>query len=186
MNKILLGGLLAVLTLFLIGCINPFGPQDVHWHADFKVMIDGNFVDFNKFEYMSTPYVHLSERTHLHDFNPSVIHVHQTGVTLAEFFDSIGMEFSDNCFDANSSRYCNSPTHQLQLYVNGKPNSQMGNYQPKDLDKILIFFDTTTPSQENLDSITNEACIYSLKCAPPPGFTIPPESCSADLPCTVP
>lgn len=177
-------GLIAL--FFLIGCTNPLAsPKEVHWHADFLVWMDGNFVDFNKLAYMSTPYHALSPAVHLHDFNPNVLHIHSSDATLKMFFDSLGMEFSDTCFDTNGFRYCNSPTRQLQLFVNGKQNLELQKYAPKDLDRILVFYDIGKPTSDLLDSVTSQACIYSQKCPVPPEFVLDAESCTESQQCTV-
>ena len=170
-----------------LGCTNPLEPQhgDYHIHADFKVVLDEKVMDFNKARHMSTPYKELSERTHLHDFNPYVIHIHSKDITLGEFFATLGMDLNEDCFFDGAQNYCNGSWKTLQSYVNGKQNNQFGSYKPSDLDKILVYYGAGKPSEELLGSLTNWACVYSEKCAAPEGFVMPPESCTASKPCTI-
>lgn len=195
-KKIIFLFLLAAFLLF--GCTNqpkqpPVGiapngtsTETYHVHADFLVVLDGSAFDFNKAEYMSTPYKELSEDIHLHDFNPNVIHVHKENATLGEFFETIGIKFDENCFDAGKQKFCNSETKKLQLFVDGKPNEEFESFKPKDLERILIFFGQPQVPQLIIESVSKQACIYSEKCAPPPGFKVEPENCSVSRPCELP
>lgn len=182
-------------AIFLLGCAQqpPLGEvpgrtttENYHVHADFLAVLDGQAFDFNKPQYMSTPYKELSENIHLHDFNPFVIHVHSVDATLGDFFESLGMKLEKNCFDTGGQKFCSTGTKKLQLFVNGKSNEEFESHKPRDLEKIMVFFGEGAPPQELLDSISNQACIYSEKCPAPPGFAIIPENCSASQPCKLP
>ena len=180
----------ALLLLALSGCAGLQGGTDFdsnsstyHAHADFKLILDGQSFDFNKSEYMSTPYRELSEKAHMHDYNPNVLHFHNKDATLEDFFSSIGMLASKECIDTNTTAYCAGNGKELAVYVNGGKNSAMFDYRPKDLDKILVYYGTGGPGGGDFNSLTNEACIYSKKCPVPEGFVLPQESCSGAEPC---
>ena len=160
--------------------------ETYHVHADFLVVLDGQAFDFNKAEYMSTPFKELSENIHLHDFNPYVIHVHSENATLGDFFETFGMKLDKNCLDTGAQKYCGNENKKLQMFVNGKPSEEFENFKPKDLDRILIFFGAYPVPPLIIDSVSTQACIYSEKCAPPPGFKVEPENCSASRPCELP
>lgn len=177
-----------ILLMFflLLGCNNkpPVDQHaDYHIHADFKVVMNGAEVDFNKAEYMETPYKPLSEKGHLHDFNPFVLHIEEKGGTLNDFFTSIGMKLDSSCLSEGEKNFCSDTEKKLLLYVNGTTNNEFGGYEPKDLDRILIYYGKDEPSSETLDSITSQACIYSKKCPAPEGFVFPEENCTATEPC---
>ena len=174
---------LALAALALAGCAQTQSSEPYHVHADFKVFIEGKQFDFNRAAFMSTDAMPLSENVHLHDFNPNVIHFHGPDATLADFFTSIGMGLDENCFNDGLESHCNGNGKTLAMFVNGVPNSGFGNYKPKDLDKILISFGENPPSREMLDSVSNEACIYSEKCPAPEGFSVPDESCAGQEVC---
>ena len=182
---------LAVL-FFFSGCAQqpqiPAGHDDeaFHIHADFKAVLDGKMVDFNRAEYMSEEFEELNPNVHMHDFNPYMIHFHSADAAMGDFFKSLGMDFNSNCFSDGEKNYCGNENEKLQFYVNGAANTQFGNYKPADLDKILIYYGAGTPGREIFDSLTSWACVYSKKCDAPPGVTVEEESCTPTQPCRLP
>lgn len=149
----------------------------VHEHADFAVYLNGEQVDFSKEEYQSNDEDHKHEYTHLHDGVGHIIHKHRTGVSIGELFDSIGMNFSQACFALDTGeQFCNSNTKSLKFFVNGEENSRFGDYEIADLDQILISYGPKDEDvSEQLESLTDEACIYSETC--PERGTPPEEAC---------
>jgi hypothetical protein len=150
-----------LLLLLLAGCrkqvIGPVG--STHIHSDFKVYLDGEEIDFAKREYMvRAPYVHVE------GMNGDVIHVHATGVTIGDFFRTLGMKFSKDCFVLDKARndkkkFCNEEGKTLKFYVNGEQNGLYGDYLIGDWDKILITYgsDSEEQTREQLESITDYA-----------------------------
>jgi protein-disulfide isomerase len=120
-----------------------------HIHANFKVYVSGTAVDFSK-------YNEESPDIHIHDGKGDLLHIHKKGVTLGDFFASIKMDLSKN----------------IKLYVNGKENPQGLLYVPQDVDQILLTDGPIVP-------VSDDACIYSLKC--PARGTPPPEKCAGGL-----
>lgn len=145
-------------------------PEAYHAHFDIAVYINDKKVDLSQSKYQSTENDELDPYIHLHDGNGKVVHVHKQGVPLIELFSSIKLSFPEN-----------SSTNSLKVYVNGKLNDQTLAYVPKDLDQILVSYgpisDKLTSNQ--IASVTNDSCIYSLKC--PERGTPPPESCAGGL-----
>lgn len=161
---------------------NPAEPEAVHEHADFAVYLDGQQVDFSLDKYQSSDEAPLHDYTHLHDGVGTIIHKHLTGITLGEFFESIGMSLTRACFTTDDgTQYCGTNTKSLKFFVNGSPHSGFGDYELNDLDQILISYG---PLEEpdldaQLASVTDEACIYSEVC--PERGTPPDESCVGGL-----
>jgi hypothetical protein len=200
------------LLIFFSGCVqnNP-AAHDYHVHANFAVYIDGQRVDFAQPAYMSEEDSNhvLAKYVHLHDGNGSIIHIHAQNIRLKDFFTSLGIDFNSDCiafgqrmhcvdtssigaycsFDANT-HFCTQPDpdagKSLQLYVNGKINSQGGEYVPRDLDRILITYGKQTPAeiQQELDSVPDDACIPSGKC-PERGSPPDESSCTTAGGCSV-
>lgn len=141
---------------------------DIHHHADFKVYINNEAIDFAQEEYMSEIGGNsFNPFTHLHDMNGEVIHKHMTGLTLGDFFTSLGMSFSETCFEMDyKTKNCNNETSSLKFYVNGSLNTKFDQYELNDLDQILISYgnESAEQIQAQLDSVTDEACIYSETC----------------------
>jgi hypothetical protein len=161
MRQALLISLLALLLL-LAACSKqqPIGPLGgIHTHADFKVYLDGKAVDFSKQQYMvREKYVHVE------DMNGNVVHFHATGVTIGEFFRTLGMRFTSECFVMNKQKYCTGEGKTLKFYVNGEPNDLYGDYLASDLDKLLISYGPADEDvTEQLASITNYAKAVSGK-----------------------
>ncbi len=132
--------------------IGPAG--STHLHADVKVYINGNPIDFSQPMYQLR-----SNLVHFEDRDGDVIHVHATGMTIGYTLKTLGINFSPDCISVGRENYCNEGTSTLKLYVNGRPNAEFGDYQIKDLDKILVSYgsENEIAVQAQLDSITNKA-----------------------------
>lgn len=120
-----------------------------HIHANFKVYMNGAALDFSTKK-------EENEFIHVHDGKGDLLHIHKQGMTLGDFFSSVGTDLP--------------PT--IKLYVNGKENSLGLKYVPLDLDKILLTDGPIVP-------VADDACIYSLKC--PARGTPPTEKCVGGL-----
>ncbi|MDO8537907.1 MAG: hypothetical protein Q7S21_03400 [archaeon] len=176
MNKLLL--LVGVLALIFGGISFLSMPKNtgfaslnetegIHLHADFAVFINNQQVDFAKPEFMTDESQKLSGKTHLHDLNGKIVHVHASNVILGMFFESIGMKFDSTCIKlSNGSQFCSKQGKSLKFFVNGIENSDFGNYEIKDLDQIVISYGSQSLEeiQSQLDTVSDEACIYSETC----------------------
>jgi len=159
---------------YLYESTKPRRVGEIHIHADFKVYINGEAMNFSQEKYMSNEKRLLSNFAHLHDLEGDVMHFHLRGVDLGFFFKTLNITFTHDCFDG----YCNEGSKTLKLYVNGKLNSKMQDYIPKDLDKILITYGDDTDLAQQIASVTDKACIQSLKC-PEKGTPGNESSCSS-------
>ena len=76
--------------------------EDVHYHAGFRVYIDGQLQNYSDYKYMN--FVPCSEhdekkskeeeqieRAHLHDGVGDVVHVHKAGANWGDLFKNIGV-----------------------------------------------------------------------------------------------
>ncbi|MDP2973614.1 MAG: hypothetical protein Q8N60_01045 [Candidatus Diapherotrites archaeon] len=178
--RIIIGvGLLVVAGGLLLLVQKPAPETEVHVHADFKVFLDGVDYNFAQEKYMTSEAQVKSLRVHLHGMDGEIIHVHAKGVTLGEFFGSIGMQFNPNCFTLDSNeRHCSDKIKTLKFFVNGAQNNMFENYEIRDLDRILVSFGSENGEalQEQLNSVSDRACIFSEKCSE--RGTSPPESCT--------
>ena len=155
-NKVLII-LLIIITLLLAGCstskIGSLG--SAHEHADFKVYINGEELNFSQLMYMVR-----SQYVHVENMDGNIIHNHATGITIGYFFNTMGIRFDDNCFvlDTGTS-YCNQGDKTLKFYVNGERNYQYAEYEIRNSDKYLITYgnDSEEEIQKQLDSVTDHA-----------------------------
>ncbi len=144
--------------------------EPFHSHADFKVYLNGDAYNFSQEKYMER-----LEAIHIHDMNGELIHIHERGVVLGNFFGSMGIGFNSSCFVLDDgTEYCSGGDKALNMYVNGKPNSEYGKYQIHDLDRILITYGSESQDaiSQQIASVSDTACIFSEKCpergSPPP------------------
>lgn len=166
---------------------------EFHEHADMKVYINEKSVDFSVDRYQ-TGEAHSNEDdghahvvdAHLHDNEGGVLHMHAQGVSLGQFFQSLGINFTKDCFILdNNEQYCNSGAKTLKMYVNGKKNLELPDYVFSDLDKILITYGDESSDEilSQQQSVTDDSCIYSLEC--PERGTPPEEGCVGDGGCPI-
>lgn len=148
-------------------------PDPSHTHADFAVWIDGEKMDFSDEKYMSSSEKHLHAYLHLHDSLGHVIHRHQAGFSLHDFFDSLGVHLEEE--------------EGLRKFMNRKEVPFNLDYVSKDVDRILITDSTYDGEIEfQLGQLTRDACLYSRTC--PWRGNPPEENCIADpnVPCIAP
>ena len=134
----------------------------VHNHFDFKVFLEGEEVDFDRDEFDTVNrFIHL----HLENVQgDKVVHVHARDLEIGFFFNSLGMKFSSECFETDDEQFCNEEK-KLRFFVNGEENFEFGEYIANDLDRILITYGSTDEEiQQQIESVTDYACIPSGKC----------------------
>lgn len=180
-KELIVIGLAGVIIFGVIFLLSQTQTEEFHAHTDFRVILNATDVNFSQEKYMSSKEQLLSPFVHLHDNNGKVIHIHAPGVTLDDFFSSIGMEFSNECFELDTGeKLCNNEGKTLKLFVNGIANEEFENYEPRDLDRILITYggETDQELQQQINSVSDEACIQSGKC-PERGNPSPEDSCTS-------
>lgn len=160
--------------------------NEYHVHADFLVSINGEKINFSQSQYQSTATNTLHSGVHLHDGWGTVIHYHQKGITLQDFFTSLDMNMSQNCFTTQNTSYCTNQTHNFEVYVNNKTIENPQNYVADDLDQIAIIYqDSQLPVEPILSNVTDKACIQSAICPergePSEGSCVSGESCGVDI-----
>ncbi len=131
-----------------------------HLHADVKVYINRQAIDFSQQKYqLKNSFIHFEEGI------GDVIHTHAKGLTVGHMFKSIGINFNNNCIVVEGQDYCNQDGIKLKFYVNGQLNNEFDNYVIKNLDKYLISYgsDNDAEIQKQLSSVTNLAARYSLQ-----------------------
>ncbi len=129
--------------------------EKFHIHTDFKVYINDEQIDF------SVPMYQLRAKSvHLEDGIGDVVHIHEKGITMGDFLETLGITFNDSCFVSGYlGDYCNQGDKTLKFYVNGEKNYQYADYEIKNLDKYLITFgnDSEGDIQKQLNSISDNA-----------------------------
>jgi hypothetical protein len=93
-----------IITIVAYVSYSPKGADEhLHYHAGFRVYIDGQLQDYSDYKYMN--FVPCSEhdekksaaeeqieKAHLHDGVGDVVHVHRSGSTWGDLFKNIGID----------------------------------------------------------------------------------------------
>lgn len=158
--------------------------QPYHAHFDLRTVLGSTVLDLSKPKYQSTAGgQELDPAIHVHNGNGTTVHLHQTGITLAYFYHTLGMTLTGTSFtDEHGATWKNSPAGTLRLFVNDtERTADIQTYIPQDLDRVLLVFgkqDAAAIAREQ-GRVTDEACIYSETC--PERGTPPEEECVGGL-----
>ncbi len=143
------------------------GQEHVHVHADFAVYLNHQKQDYTDDRYQSHQGAVKHPSLHLHSNDDHVVHRHAPGVTMGDFFTSLGYTVSDTGITTDTGEvYENTDTEQLLFFVNGEVRDEFVDYIFQDEDQLLLYHgDPNDPRIDSyLESITDEACIYSGTC----------------------
>lgn len=149
-----------------------------HVHADFLIYVNDKVVNLNDDKHMTTHEQEHHEHAHLHDNEGKIQHMHEPGVTFAEFLGSLGIELTNDCLTVNDETYCTDGEEVLLLFVNDEPfKGNVTTFEAMDEDRVLLYYGAYDAQviTDYLDEVGDEACIYSGTC--PERGTAPPESC---------
>ena len=110
--------------------------DEVHLHAAFIVYINDEQIDF------SLPIYQLKDQAvHVEDGIGDVVHVHEKGITMGFFFETLNVKFNRTCISIPiHGPFCSTNNQKLSFYVNSKQNYEFENYEIRELDKILITY----------------------------------------------
>jgi hypothetical protein len=188
-----------VLSLFLLLAACTTGdplrqaenPDPNHTHTDFAVYMNGQKMDFSSDQFMSgaieedshTDDSHKHAYLHLHDNIGHVLHRHKPGLTLGEFFESLQIDMTEDCFND----FCSTEAKRWTMIVNGQHGPLNPTYQFEDLDQILLTYGSTEEQiTAQWNAMTDDSCLYSRTC--PQRGDPPAENCIADpaVPCVAP
>lgn len=157
---------------------NDYLSDDYHVHADFLVYLNDAPLNLSEDDYMTTAEQELHEHAHLHDNEGQVQHMHEEGVTFAEFLESLGFELTPECMTVGEESYCTDEKNVLLLFVNDQPfEGDITTFEAKDEDRVLLYYGEYNAGKITtyLDEVGDDACYYSGTC--PERGIAPPESC---------
>ncbi len=139
-----------------------------HIHADFKVYVNGQALDFSDKDHMGrmrnnlsvSNFIHVDSGSPTPEKTGDILHMHATKVPLELFFRSIGMKLEKDRVTLTDGQVLkNENGNTLKFYLNGKKVDELGNYVFQPLDKLLISFGSENdPSiQTQINSVANFA-----------------------------
>jgi len=150
-----------------------------HYHADFAVFIRGEQVDFNRPEWVVDenadgdhhPYLHI------HPERYTVVHVHLSGSTWAEFFETLGFKLTDptlagvdeadTCLvTPEGERLCSNGQERLRFFRNGVEVDGIALTEIHDLERVLITYGSESDEEiaAQLAAVTDQSCIVGGYC----------------------
>lgn len=120
------------------GSSNFGGLGSTHEHAVFLVMIDGTPIDFSQAKYqVKSPYIHVENGV------GTTLHKHATQVPVGEFFRSVGMQVTSDCFVSDDgSSYCTGDGKRLRFLVPGAEGNPaaINGYIFDDNSRFLLYY----------------------------------------------
>lgn len=114
------------------------GTRGIHWHPRLSIVIQGE-------EQVIPANIGIGAAhspMHTHDTS-GTIHSEYSGVVtgddvrLGRFFEIWGKEFSPECI----FEFCNGQGGTVRMFVNGEENTEFGNYEMQDSDRIEIQYE---------------------------------------------
>lgn len=155
-KPLLIGILIGVFGLVALRLVFANNELATHYHANFAVFVNGEKLDLTDDKYMEDvegckpDYVPLlpEERTHMHNNEDVVAHVHDEGVTWGHFFQNIGFSLSDTSLTTDDGAiYTNQGNRTLKFIVNGEQVDQLANTLIGNEDQVLISYGTEAVEQ---------------------------------------
>lgn len=161
-------------AMFLLGVVGFLGfriatykSDDVHYHANFALYVDGardEFKSFGFYEEVAACDVHDKDdvrgRAHMHNQNSSLIHVHANAVSWGHFFANLGYTLGDDALTTDKGSFVNGQDGKtLTFYLNGEKVANIQNKLIKTEDVLLINYDQEDKSilQERFNKIPKDA-----------------------------
>lgn len=129
-----------------------YKPDQVHYHANFAVYINGEREQFKGSQYYqevaicnSTTGIALpQQRAHMHDNINDAIHVHDHAVTWGQFFENLGWYVGPDFIQKDDgTRYLADGDNKLHVVINGQDYTDLQaitNTVIKDRDRLLLSF----------------------------------------------
>ena len=137
---ILFGAVLFVLIRFIFN-----SPAPVHYHANFAVFINSTREEFDGpgyYEEVQTCSATTSPRgrTHMHQPDNNIAHVHDKNVTWGHFFESIGWALGPNVLATKDAVYQDNDGKKLTFLLNGEDVPSPYNQVIGNEDALLVSY----------------------------------------------
>ena len=128
-----------------------YHPDDVHYHANFALYINGKREEFKSGQYYTEiemckqkNVIVPQERAHMHENINNVIHIEDHAVTWGQFFTTVHYYLGPTSIAApDDNVYSLSGDSKLHLILNGQDYTDLGGLQNtviNDKDKLLVSY----------------------------------------------
>ena len=138
-------------------------PDAVHYHADFAVYVNGQQEKFESdlyYEEVQSCSGSISplSRTHLHQPDSTIVHVHDANVTWGHFFANLGWSLSNDVLQTDTELLTTTDSSKLRFILNGNSTRNIANKNIESEDRLLISYGAIDVDlSEQYDSITTQA-----------------------------
>lgn len=130
------------------------GQDEIHYHANIAVFINGKKVNFDDAKYMEEETSKCSidptkqqpiDRVHFHENDGNLVHVHSAGVAWGHLMSNIRWSFwQDYLIDDTGNMYINSASGSMHFILNGKSIDNPFNRAISSEDRLLIDYGPLT------------------------------------------
>jgi hypothetical protein len=119
--------------------------QEVHYHANFAVFINGERQQFNGPQYYQeiascTTHDTPQSRVHMHDNVSHIVHVHDKLVTWGNLFTVLGWSLHEKSLFDGTHVYTDGQESHLRFMLNGRPVLSIANEVIQSEDRLLVSF----------------------------------------------
>lgn len=141
-------------------------PEEVHYHANFAVYINGQREAFDLPTYYEEVAACTTEykdnpkgRVHMHDEINDIIHVHDSRVTYGNFFENIGWGVGKDYLATSDRIYAADDEHKLTFILNGEKIDSIRSRVIGNLDRLLVNYGTESDEEilERYESVGTSA-----------------------------
>ena len=147
--------------------------DQVHYHANFAVYINGQREQFDNFIYYEEVQAcggdevnNPRTRIHMHDHVNHVVHVHDNAATWGHFFANLGFGMGSNYIKTDKGVFTDGTDgKKLNIWLNGQPLSNAYNTTVKSEDVLLVSFGNEDQAglQTQLATIARDAAEYNKR-----------------------
>tara|TARA_Y100000590_G_scaffold426695_1_gene536079 strand:- start:4380 stop:5024 length:645 start_codon:yes stop_codon:yes gene_type:complete len=148
---VMLGVAVGVIGLFLArlaGLPQLPDSEQVHYHANFAVFINGERLDLSSTRYMHDVSCKVDpgamlpvDRAHMHENIHDVVHVHHEGTTWGHFFQNLDFAIGDNfLITDNGDSFFSDNDKQMKFVLDGIEVFSVFNRVIESEDRLLISF----------------------------------------------
>ncbi|HEV7454757.1 MAG TPA: hypothetical protein VGO07_05865 [Candidatus Saccharimonadales bacterium] len=149
-----------------------YSPEQIHYHANFAVYLNGQRETFKSpmyYEEVSGSCalgkdVKPAQRVHLHDEVADVVHVHDHAVTWGDLFMNLHWAVGPDFIRTPSKIYVAGDGQRITYIVNGQSLDDISTEVIKDEDRLLVDFGDTTDAaiQQEFKNVASSAHQYDI------------------------
>lgn len=165
-------GVVAGVVVILAIRFITYKPEQIHYHANFAVYLNGQREQFKSSMYyeevsgscaLGTD-IKPAQRVHLHDHVADVVHVHDHAVTWGDLFMNLGWSVGRDFIHTDSGIYEAGDGKQLTYIINGQSVDNIATTVIKDEDRLLIDYGNTSSQdiQKEFDGVAQTAHQYDV------------------------